>query len=142
MDMQSNVAEFVDLRRDVQHDAGEERRNSDRWSLLGGGPCGGGNGGDVRDEEFVRADLEHRLLVVQGREAGAGEHLRGALRVQELQQCREIGCLESEAKNRPAISCQRGRGSKRARRRVYRKTSAAQAPAARGGSQSRGCFPL
>ena len=45
---------------------------------------------DVGDEELVGADLEHRLLVVERRDARAGQHVHVALRLEEGEQRGEV----------------------------------------------------
>ena len=60
---------------------------------------------DVGDEELVGADLEHRLLVVERRDARAGQHLHLALRLEESEQRGEVRGLQREPEHAAAGDC-------------------------------------
>ena len=96
MNVQGHHACVVDLGGDVEHDAGKKRLNLHRRGGLSRGTARDRGGGDVRDEKIVGPDFEHGFRVVHRRDAGAGEHLHRTLRIEKLQECREIGRLKRE----------------------------------------------
>ena len=101
--VQDDVAAVVDLGRHVQRHPREERLHRDGRRDHSGAVDGGGRrniGGDTGDEEIVGADLQHRLLVVQCRDARRRQNLHLALGLQEFHQRGEAAGLEGQAEQR------------------------------------------
>src|SRR5205807_6169017 len=100
MDMQDDVARLIDLGRYIEHDAGKERLYGNGGRSLRGAGARDGIRRNVGHEELVGADLEHRLLVVDGGDAWAGKHLCVALRLEKVEQRREAVGLQREPEDR------------------------------------------
>ncbi len=96
--MQQHLALFVDLRRHIQRDAGEEGGQLHIGSLVGhSGRVGGDGGGGVGDVVLVGPHLDHRLLVVGRRHPRAGEGIHIPLGLEQVDCDVEVAVGDLEA---------------------------------------------
>ena len=98
--MQDDLVVLVDNRRHIQRDAGKERLHFYRRRSARNRSRRLRTAGHFRHEKLVRTDFEHRLLVIQRRDARAGQHMHITLRLQEIQQCGKIAGLECQTEQR------------------------------------------
>ena len=90
-DMECNPALIIDLRCHIQCHTGKERLGGDGRRIvrsLARTTAGRGRRRrrHRRDEIVITAHLDHRLLVIQSCDTRAGQHIKRALRLQEVDQ--------------------------------------------------------
>lgn len=100
MDMQNNFPAIGYLRRDIQGNAGEKRRELD-LGCCGRRRTGGCGTGDGGDEELIRSDLYDGFLIINGRDARTGEHLHIALSFQQFDKGVEIAGVRGNCERTP-----------------------------------------